>query len=54
MIRPNRAVLKDLRATEQLTPKLYRIYYRKAKGNAFRSRAHILSHLRADGAIKEA
>jgi large subunit ribosomal protein L19e len=53
LIRPVRAVLKDLRDTEQLTPKLYRIYYRKAKGNVFRSRAHLLSHLRTDGAIKE-
>lgn len=52
-IRPIRAVLKELRASEKLTPTLYRQYYRKAKGNAFRSRNHLLSHLRTDGAIKE-
>jgi len=53
LIRPVRASLKELRDTGKLTPKLYRVYYRKAKGNVFRSRNHLLAHLRTDGAIKE-
>lgn len=52
-IRPIRATLKELRESEKLTPSLYRQYYRKAKGNVFRSRNHLLSHLRTDGVLKE-
>jgi len=52
-IRPIRAVLKELRANERITPSLYRIYYRKAKGGAFRSRAHLVSHMRTDGHLGE-
>ena len=52
-IRPIRAVLKELRATEKITPSLYRVYYRKAKGGAFRSRAHLVSHMRTDGHLGE-
>ena len=52
-IRPLRATLKELRDTEKITPSLYRIYYRKAKGGAFRSRAHLVSHMRTDGHLGE-
>lgn len=50
-IRPIRAVLKELRGGEQITPAIYRKYYRKAKGGSFRSKAHLVSHMRSDGAL---
>ena len=52
-IRPIRAVLKELRDNEKITPSVYRQYYRKAKGGAFRSRAHLVSHMRTDGTLGE-
>ena len=50
-IRPIRAVLKELRETEKISPSVYRVYYRKAKGGSFRSRAHLVSHMRTDGVL---
>lgn len=53
IIRPLRAQLKELRNEEKITPSVYRTYYRKAKGGAFRSRAHLVSHMRTDGHLGE-
>lgn len=52
-IRPIRAVLKELRDNEKISTSVYRTYYRKAKGGVFRSKNHLVSHMRADGAIGE-
>jgi len=52
-IRPIRATLKDLRENGKISPTLYRTYYRKAKGGAFRSKAHLVSHMRTDGHLGE-
>ena len=52
-IRPIRAVLREMRENERITPSVYRQYYRKAKGGSFRSRAHLVSHMRTDGVIGE-
>ena len=52
-IRPIREELKKLREDEKISVSLYRTYYRKAKGGSFRSRAHLISHLRTDGHLKE-
>lgn len=52
-IRPIRAVLKELRESDKINPTVYRQYYRKAKGGAFRSRAHLVSHMRTDGHLGE-
>jgi large subunit ribosomal protein L19e len=52
-IRPIRAVLKELRDNGKVAPGVYRTYYRKAKGGAFRSKNHLVSHMRSDGALKE-
>ncbi len=52
-IRPIRAVLKELRENGKVTPSVYRTYYRKAKGGSFRSKAHLVSHMRSDGVLKE-
>jgi large subunit ribosomal protein L19e len=53
VIRPIRANLKELRADGKITPTVYRKYYMKAKGGVFRSRAHLVSHMRTDGALPE-
>jgi large subunit ribosomal protein L19e len=52
-IRPIRDELKKLRGEEKISPSIYRTYYRKAKGGAFRSRAHLVSHMRTDGHLEE-
>lgn len=52
-IRPIRAHLRDLRDAEKITPSVYRLYYRRAKGGQFHSRRHLHSHLVADGHVKE-
>lgn len=52
-IRPIRAVLKELRENDKITTSVYRTYYRKAKGGSFRSRAHLVSHMRTDGVLGE-
>ncbi len=53
-IRPQRALLRELRESSQITRAVYREFYRRAKGGMFRSRAHLLSNLRLAGALKEA
>lgn len=52
-IRPIRATLKDLRESGKVSPSVYRLYYRKAKGGVFRSKNHLVSHMRTDGVLKE-
>lgn len=52
-IRPQRELLAELRLTKKITPKVYREFYRKAKGGMFRSRSHLLMNLRLAGALKE-
>ncbi|MCI4369563.1 MAG: 50S ribosomal protein L19e [Thermoplasmata archaeon] len=48
-IRAQRAMLADLRREKKITPKVYREFYRRAKGGMFRSRAHLLINLRLAG-----
>jgi len=50
-IRAQRQLLAQLREEEVLTRSKYRLYYRRAKGGMYHSRAHMLSHLRSDNAI---
>lgn len=52
-IRPIRATLKELRESGKVSPSVYRQYYLKAKGGVFRSKNHLVSHMRTDGALKE-
>ena len=52
-IRPIRATLKELRESGKVSPAVYRQYYLKAKGGVFRSKNHLVSHMRTDGALKE-
>ena len=52
-IRPIRDELKTLRADGTITPSVYRLYYRKAKGGMFKSRRHMKQHMIAAGHLKE-
>jgi large subunit ribosomal protein L19e len=47
-IRPLRRMLAELRDSKQLSPKNYRILYRKAKGGAFRSKKHMMLHIKEE------
>lgn len=51
-IRPIRATLRELRNSNEIDRHTYRIYYMRAKGGMFRSRSHLISHLRMEGHIK--
>ncbi len=52
-IRPIRATLKDLRDSGKIDKHIYRRFYRLAKGGTFKSRNHLLMHLKAEGYVKE-
>jgi len=52
-IRPIRDELKQLRADGKITPSVYRLYYRKAKGGSYTSRRNLKQHMVADGNLKE-
>ncbi len=52
-IRPIRDELKTLRADGRITPSVYRLYYRKAKGGIYTSRRHLRQHMVAAGHLKE-
>ncbi|MBD3404893.1 MAG: 50S ribosomal protein L19e [Candidatus Lokiarchaeota archaeon] len=45
-IRPMRKELKKLRSEGIITPKVYRMLYLKAKGNAFRNTAHLRTYIK--------
>ena len=53
-IRPIRETLQGLRDEGKISKAVYRDFYMKAKGGMFKSRAHVLSHLKAEGHLKEA
>lgn len=52
-IRAQRELLVELRTKKQIAPKVYREFYRRAKGGMFRSRAHLLINLRLAGHLPE-
>ncbi len=52
-IRPIRAKLKELRDEGKINKNIYRKFYMKAKGGMFKSKAHLETHLRMDGHLKE-
>jgi large subunit ribosomal protein L19e len=52
-IRPIREELRNLRDEEKITRSAYREFYLKAKGGMFKSRNHLISHLRSEGHLKE-
>ena len=52
-IRAQRDLLRELRTSKKIPPKVYREFYRRAKGGMFRSRSHLLVNLRLAGHLKE-
>lgn len=52
-IRSIRKLLEELRDAAKIDKRTYREYYLKAKGGMFKSRAHVLSHIKASGKLKE-
>jgi len=52
-IRAQRELLAELRTAKKIPPKVYREFYRRAKGGMFRSRSHLLVNLRLAGHLKE-
>ncbi len=52
LIRPIRGELRRLREDKKITPSQYRDYYIRAKGGQFRSRAHMLSHMRTEHVLE--
>jgi large subunit ribosomal protein L19e len=53
LIRPLRDELKTLRGDGKLDATTYRVYYRKARGNMFKSRSHMLTQMELAGVITE-
>ena len=52
-IRPIRAYLRELRDKGLIDRKIYRLYYRRAKGGQFKNKAHLKMHLTMEGILKE-
>lgn len=52
-IRAQRELLRELRDGKKIRPKVYRQFYRQAKGGMFRSRAHLVLNLRLAGHLAE-
>ena len=48
-IRSQRRVLKEMREDGSIDASQYRYYYRKSKGNSYRSIAHMKSNMKIDG-----
>ncbi len=53
-IRALRDELTKLRDGKKIDAHTYRNYYMRAKGGQFRSRNHLLTHMKTEGALKEA
>ena len=53
LIRPIRDELRKLRDDGKIDARTYRAYYVRAKGGQFRSRAHLVAHLKMEGDLKE-
>lgn len=52
-IRALRRRLKEYRDSGKITKRIYRSYYMKSKGGMFRNVAHLDSHLKIEGHLKE-
>ncbi len=52
-IRPIRAQLRGFRENGKITPSQYRSLYLMANGGQFKSKAHLLAHMKEAGMLKE-
>jgi large subunit ribosomal protein L19e len=53
VVRPQRKLLRELKEKNQLKPFAYRKIYKMIKGNAFRSKAHLMSYLKDKELLEE-
>lgn len=53
LIRALRDQLRDLRDKGAIDRHTYRAYYVRAKGGQFRSRAHMMTHMKTEGVLSE-
>lgn len=53
LIRALRDELRGMRESGAIDRSIYREYYRRAKGGQFRSRAHMVSHMKTEGKLSE-
>lgn len=53
LIRALRNELRDMRDKGAIDRSVYRDYYMRAKGGQFRSRAHMVSHMKTEGVLSE-
>ncbi len=53
VVRPQRRLIKELKEKGKLKPHVYRKIYKMIKGNAFRSKAHLMSYLKNKELLKE-
>lgn len=51
-IRPIRVTLREMRNSGEIDRHIYRKYYMRAKGGMFRSRSHLISHMKVEGHLK--
>ena len=51
-IRPIRVQLREFRDQELIDKKTYRKFYMYAKGGMFKSKSHLISHLKAENLLK--
>jgi large subunit ribosomal protein L19e len=54
LIRALRGELNTLKGEKKIDVHQYRDYYRRSKGGQFRSRAHMVSHMKTEGILKGA
>ena len=52
-IRPIRDELKTLRDEGKISPSVYRMYYRRAKGGVYKNRRNLKAHMISAGHLKE-
>lgn len=53
LIRALRTQLREQRESGEIDRHTYRVYYSRAKGGQFRSRAHMVAHMKTEGDLKE-
>ena len=53
IVRPQRIMLKELKEKKKLKPNVYRKVYKMIKGNAFRSKAHLMTYLKDKEFLEE-
>jgi large subunit ribosomal protein L19e len=53
VVRPQRALLMELRDGKKITPAQYRHFRKRVKGGAYKSKATLVFHMKTEGVLKE-